>query len=188
MLILPTMRNVSSLFNLFLRSFGRTKIMSGGFPNKQNFRHWATESAQMMQEKNITYTTSNRLVRHNEWSCYRSLFFLNESVIETVNGERYWNTLNTFLTPVVEQMDNRNELWFQKMPGATCHTSIASLQLFHEIFGENIISQRCTLIWPPRSQTYRLQISSFGAIKKIRVYISILQTLEDLKHNIRQEI
>ena len=46
-------------------------------------------------------------------------YFENEGVTETVNGESYRNMLNTFLAPVVEQLDNRNELWFQQ-DGATC--------------------------------------------------------------------
>ena len=47
--------------------------------------------------------------------------------------------LNKFLAPVIEQMDNHNELWFQQ-DGATCHTSNVSLQLLQEMFGENVIS------------------------------------------------
>ena len=58
------------------------------------------------------------------------------------------NILNT-LASVVEQMDNRNELWFQQ-DGATFHISNASHQL-REMLWETIVFQRCTLIWSPRS-------------------------------------
>ena len=49
---------------------------------------------------------------------YGSYYFENEEGVtetaNTVNGERYRNMLNTFLTPFVEQMDSRNELWFEQ--------------------------------------------------------------------------
>ena len=70
----------------------------------------------------------------------------------------------------------------------TCHTSNAYLQLLHKMFGENIISQRCTLIWLPRSpDLLPPELFLWGCLKE-SVYINNLQTLEDLKQNIRQEI
>ena len=95
--------------------------------------------------------------------------------------------LNTFLASVVEQLDYRNELWFQQ-DEATCHTYNASLQLLHEMFSENIISQRCPLIWPPRSPGLSPSDFFLWGYLKERVFTNNLQTLEDLKQNIRQEI
>ena len=68
------------------------------------------------------------------------------------------------------------------------HTPNASLQLLYEMFGENIISQRCTLIWPPRSPDLSLPDFFLWGYLKERVYINNLQTLEDLKQNIRRVI
>ena len=65
------------------------------------------ENPQMIQEKS---SHTQRVIV----SCYRSLLFENEErLTEIVNGERCRNMLNAFLAPVVEQMSNRNELWFQ---------------------------------------------------------------------------
>ena len=76
---------------------------------------------------------------------------------------------------------------FNRMRALVC-ASNAWLQLLHEMFDENIISQRCTLIWPPRSPDLSLpDFSLWGYLKK-RVYINNSQTIENLKQTIRQEI
>ena len=129
---------MSSLLNLFLKFREENKIdllmMSNeahfhmhGFVNKQIFRHWATENSQMTQ-KNHTYAQRVTVWCAIMHDCvidpYFFFFFENEEVvIETANGERCRNMLNTFFAPIVEQMANRNELSF--------HTSNASLQLLH---------------------------------------------------------
>ena len=59
------------------------------------------------------------------------LFKNEEGVTETVNGKKFRNLVNTFLAPVVEQMDDRNELWFQQTVCCTTKSN-ASLQLLQE--------------------------------------------------------
>ena len=45
---------------------------------------------------------------------------------------------------------NRHELWFQQ-DGATCHTANETIAVLQGMFGNNIISRRDALTWPPKS-------------------------------------
>ena len=57
--------------------------------------------------------------------------------------------LNTFLKPVF-YLRNRHELWFQQ-DRATCHTDNETMDVLQGMLGNNIISRRAALTWPPRS-------------------------------------
>ena len=99
------------------------------------------------------------------------LYFFNEGITGTVNGERYRIKLNTLLAPVIEHLGNCTQLWFQQ-DEVTCHTSNASLLLLHEMVIENIISQRCIL--NHGHQDHQLSPPDFflwGYLKE-RVYIN----------------
>ena len=67
-------------------------------------------------------------------------------------------SIHTFLRPVVIQLRNSHELWFQQ-DGATCHTSNETTDVLQEMFGNNIISRLAA-----QTELPMLQITIFGDI------------------------
>ena len=67
--------------------------------------------------------------------------------------------LNTFLAPVVEQIDNRNEIWFQLATHLLHIFSCCMKCLTRTSYPKDA---HCP--GHPDHLTYRLQISSFGVI------------------------
>ena len=91
-----------------------------------------------------------------------------------------------FDTLFVEQLDDveQSQGYFQQ-DGATCHTSNESLDLIASVFDDRIISRN---LWPPRSPDLTTPDFFLWGHLKDRVYATRPQTLDDLKHNITQEI
>jgi len=159
-----------------------------GFVNKQNFRFWGGENPQVIHVKELhpqRVTVWCGIMHDRVIGPY---FFENAAgFTETVNGERYRHMLHTFLRPALIHLHSRHELWFQQ-DGATCHTANDTMELLHEMFGNNIISRRATLAWPPRSPDLTAPDYFLWGYLKERVYTNKPETLEDLKENIRREI
>ncbi|KAJ4443577.1 hypothetical protein ANN_05251 [Periplaneta americana] len=86
----------------------------------------------------------------------------------------------------VEQLDDveLSQGYFQQ-DGATCHTSNESMELIASFFDDRIISRN---LWPPRSPDLTTPDFFLWGYLKDRVYATRPQTLDDLKHNITQEI
>jgi hypothetical protein len=61
-----------------------------------------------------------------------------------VNAEAYQELIQQFIALL--KMDERNR-WFQQ-DSATAHTAASAMVIYHEFFGENVVSKG---LWPPRS-------------------------------------
>ncbi|KAJ4447339.1 hypothetical protein ANN_09343 [Periplaneta americana] len=92
----------------------------------------------------------------------------------------------TFVFEFVEQLDDveLSQGYFQQ-DGATCHTSNESMELIASFFDDRIISRN---LWPPRSPDLTTPDFFPWGYLKDRVYATRPLTLDDLKHNITQEI
>ena len=58
--------------------------------------------------------------------------------------------LNTFLRSKLDEIEDRNNVWFQQ-DGATAHTSRLLSGILRELFSAHLISLRGDLGWPARS-------------------------------------
>ena len=110
-----------------------------------------------------------------------------EGITETVNREWYQHILNTFLRYVVIHLRNCHELRFQQ-DGETYHTANEPMDVLQGKFGNNIISRRAALTWPPWSPDLNAPHSNLWEYLEEIVYINRPENLEDLKDNIRREI
>lgn len=74
------------------------------------------------------------------------------SKAKKMNGIKYRHFLENVLTPELERRlgSNLYKMWFQQ-DGASCHTSIASLEYLVAIFGKQLISNKTKLSRPPHS-------------------------------------
>ena len=122
-----------------------------GFVNKQNFGYWGVENLRILNEKELY---PQRVTVWWAILCDRIIaicFFENPEVFtEAVNSETYRHIFNTFPRPVVIHLRDRHELWFQQ-DGANCLTANETMNVLQGMFGNNIISRRAALTWPPRS-------------------------------------
>ncbi|KAJ4442689.1 hypothetical protein ANN_04278 [Periplaneta americana] len=100
----------------------------------------------------------------------------------TVNTAEY----RLIFIEFVEQLDDveLSQGYFQQ-DGATCHTSNESMELIASFFDDRIISRN---LWPPRSPDLITPNFFLWGYLKDRVYATRPQTLDDMKHNITQEI
>ncbi|KAJ4444011.1 hypothetical protein ANN_05800 [Periplaneta americana] len=103
-------------------------------------------------------------------------------VVDTVNTAE----CRLIFMEFVEQLDDveLSQGYFQQ-DGATCHTSNESMELTASFFDDRIISRN---LWPPRSPDLTMPDFFLWGYLKDRVYATRPQTLDDLKHNITQEI
>lgn len=114
-------------------------------------------------------------------------FFEDErGVTVTVNGERYRNMIDNFLTPELDALGLVN-MWFQQ-DGAPLHTANVTMELLRDLFPQQIISINGDVDWPPRSPDLTAPDFFLWGYLKSNVYANKPETLEQLKQNIRDEI
>lgn len=131
-------------------------------------------------------------VQRSRWFCWKksvrftyifSNFFKSEigrSV--TVNGPRYCAMITDYLLPQIEARD-LDDFWFQQ-DGATPHTTRESVALLREHFGEQLITRRGEVNWPPRScDIIPLDFFLWSYVKS-KVYMDNPATIEALEANI----
>ena len=107
-----------------------------------------------------------------------------EAVI--VNGVRYRAMLKEFLFTKIEDEDIWT-IWFQQ-DGAKCHTVEATLDVWRPVFKDRIISRRADVVWPVRScDLTPLDYYLWRAVKD-KCYADKPETIDALKHNIREAI
>ena len=84
-------------------------------------------------------------------------------------------------------MENISNIWFQQ-DVATCHTTVATLDVLRPVFENRIISCRADVVWPPRSfDLTALDYYLWEAVKdKYNTYK--LETIDALKDNMREAI
>ena len=86
----------------------------------------------------------------------------------------------------VEQLgDVEQSQGYFEQDGATCHTSNESMDLIARFFDDRIISRN---LWPPRSPDLTTPDFFLWGHLKDRVQATRPQKMDDLKHNITQEI
>ena len=94
--------------------------------------------------------------------------------------------LNEFLFTKIEEEDI-GDMWFQQ-DRATCHTAKATLDVLRPVFEDRIISSRADVVWPPPScDLTPLDYYLWGAVKD-KYYADKPETIDALKHNIREAI
>ena len=77
-------------------------------------------------------------------------FFKEDNVAVTINSERYCVLLDTFLRPRLDELDNRNNVWFQQ-DSVKAHTSGHSMEILREMFPGHLISLCIGICWPVQS-------------------------------------
>ena len=94
--------------------------------------------------------------------------------------------LNEFLFTKIEE-ENIGNIWFQQN-SATFHTTEAKLDVLRPVFENRTISRRADVIWPSRScDLTPLDYYLWGAVKA-QCYADKPETIDALKHNIREAI
>ncbi|KAJ4449805.1 hypothetical protein ANN_01211 [Periplaneta americana] len=148
-----------------------------GYVNSQNSRHWAIENPHVIHEAPMHPVKIGVLCAISAQRIVGPIFFN-----QTVNTAEYRPIFMEF----VEQLDDveLSQGYFQQ-DGATCHTSNESMELIASFFDDRIISRN---LWPPRSPDLTTPDFFLWSYLKDRVYATRPQTLDDLKHNITQEI
>ncbi|KAJ4426719.1 hypothetical protein ANN_26518 [Periplaneta americana] len=114
-------------------------------------------------------------------------WFRSQRQTSTTQGYKNWfHGYRLIFMEFVEQLDDvkLSQGYFQQ-DGATCHTSNESMELIASFFDDRIISRN---LWPPRSPDLTTPDFFLWGYLKDRVYATLPQTLDDLKHNITQEI
>ena len=106
---------------------------------------------------------------------------------DNVNSERYCVLLDTFLRPRLDELDDRNNVWFQQ-DGATAHTSRRSMRILREMFPGHLISLRGDIGWPARSPDLNPCDFFLWGYLKSKVYTHRPRSIEQLKDAICQEI
>ena len=82
------------------------------------------------------------------WRAGGPYFFEEKGVTVTVTSDRYYDMLQNFLPPKVDELEE--DVWFQQ-DGVTAHTSLRSLSILREMFPGHLISLRGDIGWPARS-------------------------------------
>ena len=78
-------------------------------------------------------------------------------------------------------------MWFQQ-DLAIAHTARETITLLQNIFGNQIITRGCEINWPPLSPDLTSADFFLWSYLKEKVYRNKLDTIEELKENIRAEI
>jgi hypothetical protein len=154
-----------------------------GTVNKQNMRFWGLENPNVVHEQPLHDAKLLVWCAMSEHGIIGPYFFEG-----TVNSERYREMLNTFFFPELRAL--RIPLataWFQQ-DGATAHCSNQNLELLEFKFGERLISRRTQRPWPPRSPDLSSCDFFLWGYLKSKVYANGLNSLQDLRRNIEQEI
>lgn len=158
-----------------------------GYVNKQNSRFWAMENPQIIHQSPL------HPLKVTVWCAIWSggiigpYFFENENgVTVTVNGERYRDMIENFLTPQLHALGLIN-MWYQQ-DGATSHTARITMELLRDLFPQQVISKNGDVDWPPRSPDLTAPDFFLWGYLKSKAYANKPETLEQLKQNIRDEI
>ena len=108
-------------------------------------------------------------------------FFENEQgEAVTVNGDRYRAMLNEFLFTKIKEEDIGN-IWFQQ-------DGEANFNVLRPVFEDCIMSRRADVVWPSRScDLTPLDYYLWSAFKD-KCYADKPETIDALKHNIREAI
>ena len=83
--------------------------------------------------------------------------------------------------------DHIGNIWSQQ-DGATCHTSETTLDVWHLVCENRIVSRRVDVVSPPRSWDLTvLDFYLWGAVK-YKCYTDKLQAIDALKNNMHEAI
>ena len=94
--------------------------------------------------------------------------------------------LKEFLFTKIEEKDIDNT-WFQQ-DGDMCHTAETTLDVLRPVFQDRIINRKADVVWPSRScDLTPLDYYLWGAAKD-KCYTGKPETIDALKHNIREAI
>ena len=87
----------------------------------------------------------------NSRICYFGfVLFSKKTMLVRLLTERYCMLLDTFLRSRLDELDDRNNVWFQQ-DGATAHTSGCLIGILREMFPSHLISSCSDISWPAQS-------------------------------------
>ena len=158
-----------------------------GSVNKQNFRYWAESNPRELHERPLHCPRVTVWCAVAEFGIWGPYFFEENNVTVTVNSNRYCDMLETFLRPKLNMLHDMDNVWFQQ-DGATAHTSRRAMGILREMFPGHLISLRGDIGWPARSPDLNPCDFFLWGYLKSKVYSNRPQSIEELKHAIRQEI
>lgn len=158
---------------------------TNGTVSTQNSRYWATENPHYVIHAKRQYSQ-----KINVWiGMYKNRLMGPVFFEQTLNGERFYNFLNTILWDFMEELtiEERRNIIFQ-LDGASIHNVIAVRRWLNETFrGRWIGRSSPSIYWPPRSPDLTpLDFFLWGYLKE-NVYQSRPQNVNELKERITQK-
>ena len=105
----------------------------------------------------------------------------------TVTSDRYFEMLQSFVAPALNNFPQLQEAWFQQ-DGATSHTARQSMAAVRELFCNHVTSRFCDIPWPPRSPDLSVCDFFLWGYLKNRVYTTRPRTMDELKQRIQDEV
>ena len=150
-----------------------------GTVNKQDVCFWWHNNPHKIQERPLhsPYVTLRRAIP--KFHIWGPCFFEDDNITVTVTFEQYCVTLNTFLRAKLNELEYRNNVWFQQ-DGATSHTSKYSIGILKEIFPNHLISLHDDIGWPARSPDLNPCDFFLWGYLKSRVFSYRPRSLEEL--------
>lgn len=147
-----------------------------GYVNSQNNRYWSSENPNVFHETPLHSRKVGVWCAISRKRIVGPIFFT-----ETITAERYQDIIMQFVALL--EADERH-CWLQQ-DGATAHTANSTMIMLREFFGEHIISRG---LWPPRSPDLSPPDFFLWGHLKDNVYKNNPHTIDQLKHNIEDEI
>ena len=161
-----------------------------GSVNKQNFRYWAQENPRELHQRPLHSAKVTVWCAISKFGVIGPYFFEENGSSVTVNSERYFAMLETFLEPKLEELSeeiNLGDIWFQQ-DGATAHTAQIAMAKLRQMFPSRLVSRWGDVEWPPRSPDLSICDFFLWGYLKEKVFKHRPRNLEELKMHIRDEI
>ncbi|CAK9817074.1 Transposable element Tc3 transposase [Anthophora quadrimaculata] len=180
-------RTTDPLFSTNILFSGEAHFTMDGVVSKENCVIWGNENPRDIREKSL------RSQKVAVWCAFWANgiigpFFFEDNAgnAVTATAEHYQSMLSDFLWPELNPIDV-SDVYFQQ-DDVTCHTTRENVQFLRSKFGQRVISRNADINWPPRScDLTPLDFFLWGYLKS-RVYAVKLETINDLKDNIRVAI
>lgn len=183
-----TMMERISLDQQFLRNIvfsDEATFQLNGTINRYNCRYWSDANPYWIEQNHTQYPQ-----KLNVWAGIVDDVIIGPFFIDgNLNAEMYEQLLRTEIVPAIRAFkgDDFVHTWFQQ-DGAPPHFGVDVRRYLNEVFTERWIGRRGTIEWPPRSPDLTpLDYFLWGYLKE-RVYRNNPQTLDELRHNIIDEI
>lgn len=159
-----------------------------GAVNKQNLRFWSESKPEFYEEKTLHSQHVTAWAAMSSSGIIGPYFFEERGETTTVSTDRYLGILdNKFIPELTRRGYNTSETWFQQ-DGAAPHTATDALNWLDTHFGDNVISLKTLIEWPPHSPDLNpLDFFLWGHLKE-HVYSPPPTDLKQLKAAIVRKV